>query len=135
VAQKKAQAEQAYYTVAETQSPISKIRGERPIPFYSVAGFAVVYTLPYIQRFLKNVRLKQKKTQKRYEEEVSFFVSAYVMIRPIEMGECLVATESCDILNDEFDLNPVSLNRTVYGRRISRDNRRNSLSGNDPGLT
>jgi len=28
------------------------------------------------------------------------------MIRPIEIGECLVATERCDILNDEFKLNP-----------------------------
>lgn len=37
---------------------------------------------------------------------MSFFVNAYVMIRPMEIGYCLVATESCDILNDEFDLNP-----------------------------
>lgn len=104
VAQKAAQAEQASYAVAESQSPISKIRGERPTPFYSVAGFAVVATLPIIQRFLKNLRLKQEKKNK--EEEVSFFVNAYVMIRGMEIGYCLVATESCDILNDEFDLNP-----------------------------
>lgn len=85
VAQKNAQAEQASYMVKEPPSHISKIRGERPIPFYSVAGLAVVYTLPYIQRFLKNIRLKQKKKNK--EEEVSFFVNTYVIIRPIEIGE------------------------------------------------
>lgn len=65
MAQKAAQAEQASYVVAEAQSPISKIRGERPIPFYSVAGFAVVATLPIIQRFLKNLKLKEEKKTKR----------------------------------------------------------------------
>jgi len=33
-------------------------------------------------------------------------VNAHVLIRGIEIGDYLVATESCDILNVEFGLNP-----------------------------
>jgi len=73
VAQKNAQAEQAYYTVAKPQSRISKIRGERPIPFYSVAGIVVIYTSSYILHSTFCNKYKIKKKKKNKEEEVSVF--------------------------------------------------------------
>ena len=95
---------QAYHGEVVPRSPISTISGERSIPFYAVAGLAIIVTLPFIHRFLKNVRLKRQKKNK--EEEVSFFVNAYVMIRGMEIGDCLIATENCDIINAELNLDP-----------------------------
>lgn len=56
---------QAYHGEVVPRSPISTIRGERSIPFYAVAGLAIIVTLPFIHRFLKNVRLKRQKKKQR----------------------------------------------------------------------
>lgn len=90
--------------VAEPKRPLSQIRGDRSISFLSITGLIVIGTFHLIQGFIKGVRVKQEKEKK--EEEFSFFVPAYVLIRGIEIGDYLVATESCTVLNNELKLNP-----------------------------
>lgn len=92
------------YVVAEPKTPFSKIRSEKPLPVAGVIGFAIVSTFPLIQKLYRTLKRKQQK--KKEEEEASIFVITYLFTRGIELGQSVVATESCDILNDEFKLNP-----------------------------
>jgi len=103
-AQKADQVQQVHYVVVEPRPPISKIKREKIISAQGVIGVLMISTFPMVQRFLKKVNLKKKK--KAIEEKYSFFVNAHVLIQGLGIGEYVVATESCDILNEEFDLNP-----------------------------
>lgn len=101
--------QQAHYVVAEPPNPFSRIKRETPLPVGSVIGFAILSTLSLIQRILRN--LKRKKEQKNEEEAgsfiviaVSFFVITYLFTRGIELGQYVVGTDSCDILNDFFSI-------------------------------
>ena len=61
---------------------------------------------PMVQGFLKKRKAKEK--EKKEEEEYSFFINAFLIRRGIELGQCVVATKtkSCDVLNEEFQLDP-----------------------------
>ena len=96
--------QQAHCVIGEPPKPFSRIKRETPLPLVNVVTFAAVATIPYIQRVLRNLKIKQEKEKE--EETVSFFVITYLFTRTIEFGQYVVATDSCDILNDEFDLNP-----------------------------
>lgn len=102
--QKEVEAQQVHYVVAEPITPFSKIRSERPLPTAGLIGFAIVSTFPLIQKVYRALKRKQQK--KKQEEEVSIFVITHLFTRGIELGQSVIATESCDILNEELKLNP-----------------------------
>ena len=114
-AQKAAQkaTQQTTYQVVQPLPPVSKIRRGTFVSIHSVIIVLVLATLPLVEAFSNSLIEREKKKAK--EEEFSFFVNTYLFHRPIELGEPVVATESCDPLNALYNLNP-KLEQFMVGR-------------------
>ena len=114
-AQKAAQkaSQQITYQVVEPLPPVSKIRRETFVSIHSVIIVLGLATLPLVEACANSLIEREKK--KKAEEDFSFFVNAHLIHRPIELGEPVVATESCDSLNTLYNLNP-KLEKFMVGR-------------------
>jgi len=105
--------QQVLYQVVQPSPPVSRIRRETVVPVQSVFLIIGLATLPLVEAFFRSVI--QRKKKKDAEDEFSFFVNTYLIHRPIELGEPVVATASCDSLNILYNLNP-KLEQFMVGR-------------------
>lgn len=105
--------QQILYQVVQPSPPVSRIRRETVVPVQSVFLILGLATLPFVEAFFRSVIQREKK--KDAEDEFSFFVNTYLIHRPIELGEPVVATASCDSLNILYNLNP-KLEEFMVGR-------------------
>lgn len=106
--EKASQVKQMQCSVAEPSRPMLKITKPTPIPVpglaKSLAGALVIAAFPVARKYFKKVNLQRKK--EKIDENVFFFVNTNVLIQGLEIGDSLFATESCDMLNAEFELDP-----------------------------
>ena len=71
---------------------------------YLVTAISMIYSLSLVQRFLEDTT--KERIEKEKENEVSFIVNTRLPCFSIKLGDWVVATENCGILNEDLEKHP-----------------------------